>query len=203
MAKGNGRLISTWILGPALAAIVVLAAGAPAFSLSLEDQITAALRGSPARSLNERKTLEQKRVIDALRVRSTRSLTDDERDAVATLAEDKPHVDLEINFDYNSAEVGPKALPALLALGRALSKDEFKGKTFLINGHTDAKGGDEYNKALSDRRAEAVKRVLVEQFNLRADTLIAIGFGKTHLKNPADPLGRENRRVQIVNTEVN
>jgi flagellar motor protein MotB len=51
-----------------------------------------------------------------------------------------------------------------------------------------------------DRRAEVVKRLLVEQFKFPADALVAVGFGKQRLKNAADPLAGENRRVEIVET---
>lgn len=145
---------------------------------------------------------EQRQFIDGLRNRSTRSLTIEERQKVAVIAQSRPSIDLEINFDYNSATIGPKAVPILVALGRALTKDELKGTVFLINGHTDAKGSAEYNQDLSERRAEAVKRLLVDQFGLPPTTLVAVGYGKTHLKNQEDPFGGENRRVQIVNTEV-
>jgi outer membrane protein OmpA-like peptidoglycan-associated protein len=153
------------------------------------------------RSLDDPKAAAERSFIDSLRNRPTRSLTIEERDKVAVIAKEKPSINLEINFDFNSATVGPKAVPVLLALGRALSADEMKGTIFLINGHTDAKGSAEYNQDLSERRAEAVKRLLVEQFGIPAANLIAIGYGKTMLKDPADPFGGENRRVQIVNTE--
>src|SRR5262249_16042761 len=115
---------------------------------------------------------------------------------------EKPSIDLEIYFDYNSAIVGPQARPALSALGNVLSKDNFKGTVFFINGHTDAAGSPEYNQGLSQRRAQAVRRGLIEQFKLAPDTLVAVGFGKEQLKNAGNPLAPENRRVQIVNTEV-
>jgi flagellar motor protein MotB len=44
--------------------------------------------------------------------------------------------------------------------------------------------------------------MLVKQIDPTATTLIAIGYGKTQLKNRADAFAGENRRVQIVNTEV-
>lgn len=161
---------------------------------------TATTRGlSLTRSLADPKTAEERSFIDGLRTRSTRSLTIEEREKVAAIAEEKPSIDLEINFDFNSATVGPQAVPILLALGRALSNDQLKGSTFLIDGYTDAKGGVEYNQDLSERRAEAVKRLLVHQFGLPAGTLIAVGYGKTHLKDPADPYAAGNRRVQVVN----
>jgi outer membrane protein OmpA-like peptidoglycan-associated protein len=111
----------------------------------------------------------------------------------------EPRIDLEITFEYDSAVVGPEAVKALAALGRALADKELEGATFLIAGHTDAKGGDAYNQALSERRAEAVKEFLVEEFKLPPDHLLAVGYGKERLKNSADPFGPENRRVQVVN----
>jgi outer membrane protein OmpA-like peptidoglycan-associated protein len=154
------------------------------------------------RSLADPKSAEERTFIDGLRTRSARSLTIEERDKVAVIAQEKPNIDLEINFDFNSATVGPQAVSVLLALGRALSNDQFKGATFLLNGYTDAKGGVEYNQDLSERRAEAVKNLLVQQFGLPAGALIAVGYGKTHLKNITDPFAGENRRVQVVNVSA-
>jgi outer membrane protein OmpA-like peptidoglycan-associated protein len=71
----------------------------------------------------------------------------------------------------------------------------------VLGGHTDAAGSDTYNQELSEKRAEAVKRFLSEKFKLPAESLVAVGFGKSKLKNPANPLSEENRRVQVVNTE--
>jgi outer membrane protein OmpA-like peptidoglycan-associated protein len=141
----------------------------------------------------------EKRFIDSIRSKPTRSITVEERTQVAKIAETKPGIDLEIYFDFNSWAITPKAMPTLITLGRALSNPEFKGATFLVGGHTDAKGSHEYNKELSEKRAEAVKRFLVENFKVSVDTLMPIGFGKEQLKNKADPYADENRRVQVVN----
>jgi outer membrane protein OmpA-like peptidoglycan-associated protein len=124
-----------------------------------------------------------------------------ERGKIAEIAKDKPSINIEITFDYDSDVVGPKALRPLLSLGRALSNEQLKGNVFFVNGHTDARGIAEYNQNLSERRAEAMKRVLIEEFQLPADTLIAVGYGKSQLKNKAEPFAGENRRVQIVNSE--
>jgi outer membrane protein OmpA-like peptidoglycan-associated protein len=66
-------------------------------------------------------------------------------------------------------------------------------------GSTDAKGSETYNQGLSERRADAVKRFLLEQYGIDAGNLVTVGYGKTHLKNPAEPLSGENRRVQVIN----
>jgi outer membrane protein OmpA-like peptidoglycan-associated protein len=141
-------------------------------------------------------------LVRSLAAKPTRAITVEERASVAEIAKTKPQIDLEINFDYNSDQVKPQSLNALVALGRALSSPEFAGGIFLINGHTDGSGSPEYNEDLSQRRAESVKRLLIEQFGLKPQTLVAVGFGYSQLKNARDPFAAENRRVQVVNTEV-
>lgn len=141
--------------------------------------------------------------LQSLRNRSTRSLSMGEREQIAAMVKGKPKIDLEINFDYNSDRVSHKSLPSVQALGRALANPDLKGSTFIIAGHTDAAGGDAYNQDLSERRADAVKRYLVERSGISATDLVTVGYGKTQLKDPANPLAEVNRRVQVVNTENN
>jgi outer membrane protein OmpA-like peptidoglycan-associated protein len=90
-------------------------------------------------------------------------------------------------------------MPQVTALGKALTSDELKGATFVVAGHTDAKGGDSYNQGLSERRAEAVRRFLKDKYGIDSANLVAVGHGKTQLKDSANPLAAENRRVQIIN----
>ena len=139
------------------------------------------------------------RFIDSVRNRITRSLSTGEREQIAAVAEDKPKIDLEINFDFNSDRIATSALPTVEALAKALNNAKIKGSTFMVGGYTDAKGAEEYNQGLSERRADAVKRMLIEKYGVAADTLVTVGYGKTHLKNQAKPLAAENRRVAIVN----
>jgi outer membrane protein OmpA-like peptidoglycan-associated protein len=108
-------------------------------------------------------------------------------------------IDLEVNFDYNSDNIGSKAVPQVTALGEALASPDLKGGTFILAGHTDAKGSDTYNQGLSERRAEAVKQFLAEKYGIDANNLVTVGYGKTQLKNPAEPFTGENRRVQVIN----
>jgi outer membrane protein OmpA-like peptidoglycan-associated protein len=110
-----------------------------------------------------------------------------------------PSVDLEVLFEYKSAELTPAAVETLTTLGRALTDERLAGGAFLIGGHTDAKGGTDYNLHLSQRRAEAVRQFLIATFAIEANRLTARGFGERYLKNPQRPRSEENRRVQIVN----
>jgi outer membrane protein OmpA-like peptidoglycan-associated protein len=129
----------------------------------------------------------------------SRSLSTDDRDHMAAIAPKRPKVDLEINFDYDSAALTPRAEPQLNNLGKALNSSELAGSVFMLGGHTDAKGSDEYNQTLSERRAETVKRFLMERYHLPAANLVSAGYGKKGLKNAADPYAAENRRVEVVN----
>lgn len=141
------------------------------------------------------------KLMQSLRNRSTRSLSMEEREQIATIVKSKPKIDLEINFDYNSDRISARSLRSVQALGRALANPELKGSIFIVAGHTDAAGGEEYNLNLSERRADSIKHYLVENSGIPAADLITVGYGKTKLKDPAHPLSEVNRRVQVVNTE--
>ena len=87
------------------------------------------------------------------------------------------------------------------ALGRALTSPDLKGSTFVVAGHTDAAGGEGYNQELSERRADSIKRYLVEKYSIAAPDLVTVGYGKSKLKDPNQPMAEVNRRVQVVNME--
>ncbi len=149
----------------------------------------------PAPSASETKLLQ------SVRGRATRSLSVTEREEIATAAKDKPNIDLEITFDYNSANISAKSMPSVQALGRALTSPDLKGSTFVVAGHTDAAGSEGYNQDLSERRADAIKRYLVDKYSIAAADLVTVGYGKSKLKDPSQPMAEVNRRVQVVNME--
>lgn len=111
-------------------------------------------------------------------------------------------VNLYVNFAYDSAELTSDARITLDRLGYALVDDRLKPFSFMIEGHTDAKGGAAYNQTLSEQRARAVQRYLVENFAIPESRLVARGFGKTRLLDPSRPEDGVNRRVQVVNLTV-
>jgi outer membrane protein OmpA-like peptidoglycan-associated protein len=158
--------------------------------------LTRSLSTSPA---DTAKNAEDGRFINSLRNRTTRSLSSGERDKVATIAKDRPNIDLEINFEFNSDRIGQASLSTVEALGKALTDPALKGNTFILAGHTDAKGKTSYNQELSERRADAVKRFLIAKYGIPAATLVTAGYGPTRLKNTNDPFAAENRRVAVVN----
>ena len=140
--------------------------------------------------------------VNTLRNRKTRSLSLGERQEIAELAASKPKIDLEIHFDYNSADISKDSTQAVQELGKALSQASLKGSTFVVAGHTDAVGGEEYNQGLSERRADTIKRYLTDKYGINGSDLVTVGYGKTKPKDPNAPMDPVNRRVQVVNMDT-
>jgi outer membrane protein OmpA-like peptidoglycan-associated protein len=131
----------------------------------------------------------------------SRSLSPENRDQMAGIVSKSKSVDLNVNFEFNSASLTPSVEPQLNDLGKVLTSPELAGSVIMLGGHTDAKGSDPYNQGLSERRAETVKRFLIEKYHIPAARLLSAGYGKRDLKNTADPFAAENRRVQIANVD--
>ena len=116
---------------------------------------------------------------------------------VAAPAKPKPaSINMQINFEYNSAEIAGSSEKTMATLAKALASPQLEGRKFTVIGHTDASGSAAYNKALSDRRAAAVRRYLTEN-GVSAARLKAMGKGESQLLNTEDPNAGENRRVEI------
>jgi outer membrane protein OmpA-like peptidoglycan-associated protein len=140
--------------------------------------------------------------VASLRNRKTRSLSLGEREEIAEIASTKPKIDLEIQFDYNSADISSTSLPSVQALGEALSNPNLRGSTIVVAGHTDAIGGEAYNQDLSERRADSIKHYLTEKYGINGTDLVTVGYGKTKPKDPSAPMDPINRRVQVVNMDT-
>jgi outer membrane protein OmpA-like peptidoglycan-associated protein len=179
----------------------ILAAGFAAVSLGFLT-IAPATAGDVVSSQQILDALTAKQTAPPLvdRLKLTRSPTFDDRDYAVASAQSTPHIDLEVTFGFDSAEITIEAEGQIRELGNALSDPALKGATIAINGHTDGKGSDAFNKRLSERRAQAIKTYLVDNFGLSASNLRAVGYGKSRLKNTSDPFAAENRRVEVVNT---
>lgn len=212
-AKGLTAILSVITIGAALSLTPPPAfAGDDGNSKNVtEDEIVRALAPPPKKPLTRGLSIgpqadpvpnaAETKLIQSVRGRTTRSLSSAEREEIATAAKDKPNIDLEITFDYNSADISAKSLPSVQALGRALTNPDLKGSTFVVAGHTDAAGGESYNQDLSERRADSIKRYLVDKYSIAATDLVTVGYGKSKLKDPSQPMAEVNRRVQVVNME--
>jgi outer membrane protein OmpA-like peptidoglycan-associated protein len=119
---------------------------------------------------------------------------------VQEVAAERASLSLQIQFDFNSARVKPESGLALANLATALQSIDLQSAKFAIEGHTDAKGGADYNQRLSQQRADAVREFLVGK-GVDAVRLSSAGKGASDPANKDDPLAAENRRVKIVNLQ--
>lgn len=101
-----------------------------------------------------------------------------------------------VKFDVGGATVAPTSVQQLTAIAQNLGKCPFS--QIEVAGHTDDTGSESVNATLSQRRADAVKSVLV-QAGLSADVVTAKGYGSTRpVADNTTPEGRAtNRRVDI------
>ena len=107
-----------------------------------------------------------------------------------------------LNFEFGKAEIKKESLPYLDTLADTMLKA--KNWKLDIEGHTDDKGGDEFNMKLSQSRADSVKKYLVSK-GISADVITAKGFGETKplVPNDSDANREKNRRVEFKITKPN
>jgi outer membrane protein OmpA-like peptidoglycan-associated protein len=105
---------------------------------------------------------------------------------------------LEVTFSYNSAELTNSAKEQLQPVSEALASGKLQNLSFVVEGHTDAVGGQSYNKTLSEERADSVKYFLVKTSNIEPSHIQVVGKGKNGLLDPNHPDSEVNRRVRII-----
>jgi outer membrane protein OmpA-like peptidoglycan-associated protein len=103
-----------------------------------------------------------------------------------------------IYFASGSDKIQPESTPTLVEIAEMLK--DHPDLDLLIEGHTDNVGAPASNLALSDRRAAAVRLVLVDTYKIDGNRLTTVGFGDTVPAKPnTTPEGRQqNRRVELV-----
>jgi outer membrane protein OmpA-like peptidoglycan-associated protein len=101
-----------------------------------------------------------------------------------------------ITFALNSADLNSQFFSALEGVGVVLR--EYNKTVVEIAGHTDSSGSDEYNRTLSQRRAQAVASYLTSQ-GVKSERLITVGAGESHpiASNDTEQGRAANRRVEL------
>jgi outer membrane protein OmpA-like peptidoglycan-associated protein len=105
----------------------------------------------------------------------------------------------DLLFEYDAYRLQPGAISSMQKLGQLLLRTP--RSRFLIEGHSDSFGPDDYNLRLSELRAQTVKEWLISSMGIPADSIETRGFGESRLVAPATGSIEEqqiNRRVEIV-----
>jgi len=143
-----------------------------------------------------------KRILDnvapagATRSRSIRVLGDSAAAPQAAETVAPGALSLPVQFDFDSASISSSAREQLDALAEGIKLLSPERKV-IIEGHTDARGPDDYNQALSLRRAAVVRQYLVQTHGIAAERLHDTGYGKRQPAVADDPFAAANRRVQF------
>ncbi|MGK9065230.1 OmpA family protein [Stutzerimonas chloritidismutans] len=105
-------------------------------------------------------------------------------------------VELDVKFDFDRAEVKQDSMDDIRDLADFMK--QYGQTTTVVEGHTDSVGTDAYNQRLSERRANAVRDVLVNQYGLEGSRVDSVGYGESRpVADNATEEGRAiNRRVE-------
>ena len=133
----------------------------------------------------------------AARVRSKADPVPAKRPPIASALLKLPRLIIDVQFDEDTPIVRPDSYGTLGRIADTLSDPALLGYKFLIVGHTPAGGRRDFNLALSQRRADAVRDILVTTFKISAKRLQAIGLGEEQLLDAAHPTAATNQRIQI------
>ena len=127
------------------------------------------------------------------------------KDLGAKVTEQEIRIELaaDVLFDFDKADLRPEAIPSLQKVGAVING--YPNVPVRIEGHTDAKGADDYNMKLSESRAASVRSWLVRDGGVEGGRITTYGRGETRPVAPNakpdgsdDPQGRQkNRRVEI------
>jgi OOP family OmpA-OmpF porin len=185
-------------LGTLAAALFVCAAfgtSAHAQTITRDDIITQLnhFDSVPALDLPALRTQTQERS----KVRSRTEPPPSKRPPIAPDLMTLPAFNADIQFDVDTPIVRPESYQTIGRIADAMVHSSLLPYTFLIVGHIEANGKREPNVTLSQRRADAIRDILVNTFKISAKRLQSIGLGEEQLLDPARPTAPVNQQIQI------
>ena len=131
----------------------------------------------------------------------TRSKTDpppQKRPPIAPELTKLPTINLDIQFDVDTPIIQPASYQTLGRIADALIHSSLLPYGVLIVGHTESNGRREANAILSQRRADAIRDMLVNTFKIATKRVQSVGLGEEQLRDPAHPNAPVNAQLQIV-----
>ncbi|NQV71434.1 MAG: OmpA family protein [Pseudohongiella sp.] len=112
--------------------------------------------------------------------------------------EEVARVELLVNFDFDRSQVKPEYFSEIEEVANFMQ--QHPDIIVELEGHTDSRGTEEYNRGLADRRVSAVRQVLIDRFRIQASRVSTIGIGESQpvASNDTEAGRAQNRRVITV-----
>ena len=109
-----------------------------------------------------------------------------------------PTFNVDIVFDVDTPIVQPESYQTVGRIADAMVYSSLLPYTFLIVGHIEANGKREANAILSQRRADAIREIMVNTFKISAKRIQSVGLGEEQLLDSARPTAPVNNQIQIM-----
>lgn len=112
--------------------------------------------------------------------------------------EEVARVELMVNFDYDKSDVKSEYFDEIQEVTDFMK--QYSDVVIELEGHTDSRGAEAYNQGLSERRAAAVRQVMIERYDISRARVSSSGFGESQptATNDTDAGRADNRRVMTV-----
>jgi outer membrane protein OmpA-like peptidoglycan-associated protein len=194
--RNNGRR------GMALPACVLIASAAYASSAVAQavvttDKLINQLSGLAAPVEIDTAALRQQ-AADRIKARAKTDTAPLKRPPITDQFSKLPQFPADIKFDPDTAVIRPESYRLLGQIADALYHPTLVPYKFLIVGHTESTGRRENNLILSQRRADAIRDVLVNTFKISAKRFHTLGLGEEQMQDSSRPSSPTNQQVQVV-----
>ncbi|WP_050421017.1 OmpA family protein [Bradyrhizobium tropiciagri] len=140
----------------------------------------------------------RQQVAERSKSRSKNEPPPSKRPPIAPDLNNLPAFNADIAFDVDTPIVLPDSYQTVGRIADALTHSSLLPYTFLIVGHIESTGRRENNVILSQRRADAIRDILVNTFKIAPKRLQSVGLGEEQLLDPARPNAPVNNQVQIL-----
>jgi OOP family OmpA-OmpF porin len=137
-------------------------------------------------------------VMERSKVRSKTDPPPNKRPLIAPDLTKLPTINLDIQFDVDTPIIQPASYQTLGRIADALVHSSMLPYGVLIVGHTESNGRRENNVILSQRRADAIRDMLVNTFKIATKRVQSVGLGEEQFIDQARPTAPVNNQIQVV-----
>lgn len=140
----------------------------------------------------------RQQVTERSKMRGKNEPTPQKRPPIAPDISKLPTFNVDIAFDVDTPIVQPESYQTVGRIADAMVYSSLLPYTFLVVGHIEANGKREANAILSQRRADAIREILVNTFKISAKRIQSVGLGEEQLLDSARPTAPVNNQIQIM-----